>query len=193
MMSLVYLFFVLQNKNFNLVDEEPFNDNTTNYQRPKTNNNNYRSSPSQHQGQPTNNFQERTFFNRNRAETFEQVILIRSDCVARIVGTRGSNLKRIITKCHLRDMNVGRQANENGYIECILFANQTRNLHFAIDTIRSFLHNEDASAVIVIESNHADPLSQESPHLNELAPPNMEHPSSELHRETGMYTLFHMK
>ncbi len=50
------------------------NDNNNHYQRQ----NDYRSSPSQYQG--------RTFFNRNRSGILEQVILIRSDCVSRIVG-----------------------------------------------------------------------------------------------------------
>jgi len=128
-----------------IYDEEPTTTTTTN-----DNNQNSRSSTS------------RTFFNRNRSGVFEQIILIRSDCVSRIVGTRASNLKRIQTKCHLRDMIVGRQANENGYIECTLTAYQKRNINFAIDTIRSFLRNEDDNAVLVIESN------QDS---HELAPP----------------------
>lgn len=89
-----------------------------------------------------------------------------------VLGTRGSNLKRIQTKCHLRDMIIGRQAKENGYTECILTAYQTRNLHFAINTIHSFLKNEDDTAVIVIESNYADSPGQDSPHVNELAPPS---------------------
>jgi len=49
---------------------------------------------------------------------------------------------------------------------------QTRNLNFAIDTIRSFLRNEDESAVLVIESNHPDISVQNSPNLHELAPPS---------------------
>ena len=49
-------------------------------------------------------------------------------------------------------MIVSRQANEKGYVECTLTAYQTRNLNFAIDTIRSFLRNEDESAVLIMES-----------------------------------------
>lgn len=89
----------------------------------------------------------------------------------RILGTRGSNLKRIQTKCHLRDMIISRQANENGYVECTLASYQARNLSFAIDTIRSFLRNEDESAVIVPESSSTDTQVQDSPHVQELAPP----------------------
>ena len=51
-------------------------------------------------------------------------------------------------------MTISRDINENGYNECFLSAHQSRNLQFAIDTIRSFLHNEDASAVLVIEGDH---------------------------------------
>ncbi len=58
-------------KNIILDDEEAAT--TTN-----DNNQNSRSSSSQHQG--------RTFFNRNRNGIFEQIILIRSNCVARIIG-----------------------------------------------------------------------------------------------------------
>ena len=74
------------------------------------------------------------------------------------LGKRGSNLKLIKSKCHLREVTVGRQTDENGYTECILSAYQTRSLQFAIDTIRNFLRYEDPSAVIVIEAN----LDQES-------------------------------
>ncbi|CAF1346917.1 unnamed protein product [Adineta steineri] len=119
-----------------------------------------------------NNQHGRTFFNRNRNDIFEQVILIRHDCVSRIVGTRASNLKHIQAKCHLQDMIVGRQTNENGYVECILTAYQIRNLHFAIDTIRDFLRSEDDSAILVIEPNHDNNSLQKSPYLHELVPPN---------------------
>lgn len=68
-------------------------------------------------------------------------------------------------------MIINRQANENGYVECILTSYQARNLSFAIDTIRSFLRNEDESAVIVPEIHSTDNQTQESPHLHELAPP----------------------
>ncbi|CAF3332901.1 unnamed protein product [Rotaria socialis] len=164
------------------------------YQRPKNDNQAYRSSPPNYQGRsPYNNYHGRTFVNRNRNDILEQVILIRSDCVSRIIGTRGSNLKRIQTKCHLRDMIVGRQANENGYIECILSAYQTRNLHFAIDTVRSFLRNEDDSAVLVPDSNQGDNTVQDSPHLHELAPPHIDSSTttsqlSRSNKETGFTT-----
>lgn len=104
-------------------------------------------------------------------------------------GTRGSNLKRIQAKCRLRDIFISRQANENGYVECTLATYQTRNLRFAIDTIRSFLRNEDDSAVVVIEPNHGDNLSHNSPHLHELVPLNTDQSSSEqpqFNEETGM-------
>ncbi|CAF0806853.1 unnamed protein product [Rotaria sordida] len=176
-------------------DDESVNNENNHYQRHKNDNHTYRSSPSHYQGQSSfNNYHGRTFFNRNRNDVYEQVILIRHDCVSRIVGIRASNLKRIQTKCHLRDMIVGRQANENGYVECILSAYQTRNINFAIDTIRSFLRNEDDSAVLVPESKHGDTSFQDSPHLHELAPPNIEHSSttsSELcqsNKETGFMT-----
>ncbi|CAF3426312.1 unnamed protein product [Rotaria sp. Silwood1] len=159
-------------------DESARNENNHN-QRQKHDNHTYRSSSSPYQGQSSfNNYHGRTFFNRNRNDILEQVILIRHDCVSRIVGIRASNLKRIQTKSHLRDMIVGRQANENGYVECTLSAYQSRNIKFAIDTIRSFLRNEDDSAVLVIESKHGDASLQDSPHLHELAPPNIEHSST---------------
>ncbi|CAF2581483.1 unnamed protein product [Rotaria sp. Silwood2] len=176
-------------------DDESASHENNRYQRQKNDNLTYRSSPSHYQGQSSfNNYHGRTFFNRNRSDIIEQVILIRHDCVSRIVGIRASNLKRIQTKCHLRDMIVGRQANENGYIECTLSAYQSRNINFAIDTIRSFLRNEDDSAVIVIESKHGDTSLQDSPHLHELAPPKIEYSSttsSELcqsNQETGFMT-----
>jgi hypothetical protein len=75
-------------------------------------------------------------------------------------------------------MIVGRQADENGYVECTLTAYQTRNLNFAIDTIRNFLRNEDESAVLVIESNHDDVPLQDSPHLHALVPPSNTEQSS---------------
>jgi len=112
-------------------------------------------------------------------------ILYFNELLIYILGTRGSNLKRIQTKCHLRDMIVGRLANENGYVECTLTAYQIRNLHFAIDTIRSFLRNEDESAVLVVESNHTDTPGQDSPHLHELVPPSNTITSSEL-SQTGI-------
>jgi hypothetical protein len=169
-----------------ILDDEEVTTTTTN-----DNNQNSRSSSSQHQG--------RTFFNRNRNGTFEQIILIRSNCVARIIGnriilmikqsltfylpgTRGSNLKRIQTKCHLRDMIVGRQANEKGYVECTLTAYQARNLNFAIDTIRSFLRNEDENAVLIMES------TQDSLHLHELIPSSHTSSSFELSR-TGIHFM----
>ena len=51
-------------------------------------NNSYRQSPSPHQNQssPYTNYHERTFFNRGRQGLYEQIILIRNNCVARIVG-----------------------------------------------------------------------------------------------------------
>jgi len=139
--------------------DEPSTSNETK----RTKNENQSSSSSQQQG--------RTFVNRNRSGIFEQTILIRNRFVSRIIGTRGSNLKRIQTKCHLRDMIISRQANENGYVECTLASYQARNLSFAIDTIRSFLRNEDESAVIVPESSSTDTQVQDSPHVQELAPP----------------------
>ena len=36
--------------------------------------------------------QGRLFFNRNRNGLFEQVILIRSDCVARVIGNSSSSI-----------------------------------------------------------------------------------------------------
>jgi hypothetical protein len=83
-------------------------------------------------------------------------------------------------------MMVGRQPNENGYVECTLTAYQTRNLNFAIDTIRSFLRNEDESAVLVIESNYPDISVQNSSHLHELAPPSNSVTSTEL-SQTGIH------
>lgn len=89
-------------------------------------------------------------------------------------------------------MIVGRQANENGYVECSLVAFQSRNINFAIDTIRSFLRNEDHTAVLVPEFKHDDIPSKDSPHLHELAPPNPENSSkssSDLrvsNKETGI-------
>ena len=66
------------------------NSNEHHQQRRNDYNNSYRQSPTQQQQQgqssPYNNSQERTFFNRGRNDAYEQVILIRSNCVARIVG-----------------------------------------------------------------------------------------------------------
>ena len=78
------------------------NDDYSNSQRTKSSNNNnndyyqqhrneynagYRQSTAQHQGQSSPlNYHERIFFNRGRNGAFEQIILIRSNCVARIVG-----------------------------------------------------------------------------------------------------------
>ncbi|CAF3317372.1 unnamed protein product [Rotaria socialis] len=179
-------------------DEEQMMSNNNNYyqQRTKTNNSNndyqqqqrrqehnngYRQSPPQYQGQPSpyNNQHERTIFNRGRNGTFEQIILIRSNCAARIVGTRGSNLRRIQTKCHLRDIVVARHPSENGYVECTLSAYQTRNLNFAIDTIRSYLRNEDDQAVQVLDSHFVDTALQSSPYqnspYNDQTQQNLEH------------------
>jgi hypothetical protein len=97
------LFGINKTNKYFSADEEQINSDYNNYQRTKNNNNNntdyhqqrrhdynngYRQSPSQHQGQssPFNNYHERTFFNRGRNGAFEQMILIRSNCVARIVG-----------------------------------------------------------------------------------------------------------
>ena len=60
-------------------------------------------------------------------------------------------------------MIVARHANENGYVECTLSSYQARNLNFAIDTIRSYLRNEDDQAIQVLESNYIDLPSQSSP------------------------------
>jgi hypothetical protein len=90
-------------------------------------------------------------------------------------GTRGSNVKRIQSKCHLRDIIVARHPNENGYVECTLSAYQTRNLNFAIDTIRNSLRNEDDQAVQVFDSYYVDIPSQSSPFQNDqpqLSAPN---------------------
>lgn len=92
-------------------------------------------------------------------------------------------------------MIVARQANENGYVECTLTSYQARNINFAIDTIRSFLRNEDESSVLVVEPQQGDIPLQDSPHLHELAPPNTEHTSakpselSQSNKEIGMYKL----
>jgi len=149
---------------------QPFNiDESKNSNRRRHEyNNNYRQSPSPHQNQssPYANYHDRTFFNRGRQGLYEQLILIRNDCVARIVGTRGSTLRRIQGKCHLRDMIVARHANENGYVECTLSAYQTRHLNFAIETIRSYLRNEDENAIQVMESNYIDVPSQSSPYAH---------------------------
>lgn len=63
-------------------------------------------------------------------------------------------------------MIVARHPNENGYVECKISAYQTRNLNFAIDTIRNFLKNEDDQAVIVLDSQYVDIPSQSSPYQN---------------------------
>ncbi len=57
-------------------------------QRRYDHNNGYRSSPPQHQGQSSssNTYHDRTFFNRGRTGVYEQLILIRSPYVPRIVG-----------------------------------------------------------------------------------------------------------
>ncbi|CAF0787904.1 unnamed protein product [Adineta ricciae] len=135
-----------------------------------------------------NHQQKRPFFSRNRNGAFEQLILIRSDCVPRVVGTRAANLKRIQTKCHLRDMIVGRQPDGNGYIECTLSAYQLRNIHFAINTIRNFLRNEDPNAVLVCDPNRENDYPENSPHVHELVPPNTEQTpteSNQTNTETG--------
>jgi len=78
----------LKNKNsiLNLIsaDEDSTNNDNNYHQRPKNDNHSYRSYPGQ--SSSFNNYHGRTVFNRNRNGAFEQVILIRSDCVARIVG-----------------------------------------------------------------------------------------------------------
>lgn len=100
----------------------------------------------------TSNYSDRTFFNRNRNDIVEENVLIRNDCIARIVGKRGANLRLIKNKSHLIDLNIEREADENGYVHCHLTANQSRNIQTAIETIRNFLHTEDSNAVIVGES-----------------------------------------
>ena len=97
-------------------------------------------------------------------------------------------MKRIQTKCHLRDLIVGRQPDENGYIECTLSAYQLRNIHFAINTIRNFLRNEDPNVVLVYDPNHENDYPQNSPHVHELVPPNTEQTpteSNQTNTETG--------
>ncbi len=78
----------LKNENsiLNLIsaDEDSINNDNNYNQRQKNDNHSYRSYPGQ--SSSVNNYHGRTFFNRNRNGAFEQVILIRSDCVARIVG-----------------------------------------------------------------------------------------------------------
>lgn len=91
-------------------------------------------------------------------------------CSIELLGTRGSNIRRIQSKCHLRDMNVGRHPNENGYVECKLSAYQMRNLNFALDTIRSFLRNEDDQAVQVFDAYYVDLPSQPSAFQNDQPP-----------------------
>lgn len=83
-------------------------------------------------------------------------------------------------------MNVARHANEDGYVECTLSAYQTRNLNFAIDTIRSYLRSEDDQAVQVLESHYVDlPLQsspfQNSPHNDQpqLTAPNQSYDNSQ--------------
>ena len=71
-------------------------------------------------------------------------------------GSRGSTIRRIQNKCHLRDFIVGRQPNENGYIECKISANQQRQLTFAIDMMRSYLRDQDEEAIQVFESKLID-------------------------------------
>jgi hypothetical protein len=79
----------LRNKHSILIlisaDEDSINNDNNYYQRQKNDNHSYRSYPGQ-SSSSFNNYHGRTFFNRNRNGAFEQVILIRSDCVARIVG-----------------------------------------------------------------------------------------------------------
>lgn len=73
--------------NFIEGDEESANNDNDRYQHSKTDNRSHRSSLPNYQGRPSyNNYHGRTFFNRHRNDIFEQVILIRSDCVSRIVG-----------------------------------------------------------------------------------------------------------
>ena len=64
-------------------------------------------------------------------------------------------------------MIVARHANENGYVECKLSAYQSRNLNFALDTIRSFLRNEDDQAVQVFDAYYVELPSQSSPFQND--------------------------
>lgn len=104
----ICIYFQINKYKFKLFldDEEHQNNENHNYQRTKNNynqtndyhhqqqqrrhdyNNSYRQSPNQYQGQssPFNNHHERTFVNRSRNGIYEQMILIRSNCVARIVG-----------------------------------------------------------------------------------------------------------
>lgn len=95
----LYVYIYTFNSNIFLADEEQTSADYNNYRSPHSNNdyhqqrrhdfnNGYRQSPSQHKGQssPLNNHQDRTFINRGRNGAYEQIILIRSDCAARIVG-----------------------------------------------------------------------------------------------------------
>jgi hypothetical protein len=82
-------------------------------------------------------------------------------------------LRRIQSKCHLRDIVVSRHQNESGYVECIISAYQTRNLNFAVDTIRSYLRNEDDQAVQALDFHYVDVPLQSSPFQNS---PQNDHP-----------------
>jgi hypothetical protein len=69
--------------NLILDDEEPATNDNTHDQHSKNDHHSHHSSSSQYEG--------RTFFNRNRSGAFEQVILLRSDCVPRIIGNSFSS------------------------------------------------------------------------------------------------------
>lgn len=78
---------------------KPFNNNNNDYHQQRrhdyNNNNGYRPSPSHQQGHSSpfnNNHHDRAFPNRNRNGIYEQIILIRSNCVARIVGKQNLRL-----------------------------------------------------------------------------------------------------
>lgn len=131
-------------------------------------NHGYRQSPSQHSASssPYSHQHERGFHGRSRQGIYEQSLLILSTCAPRIIGTRGSTIRRIQGKCHLKDFTVSRQSNENGYVECKISAYQIRHLGFAVDTIRSYLRNEGDQALKVFESHFVEIPSQPSPYQN---------------------------
>ncbi|CAF4142623.1 unnamed protein product, partial [Didymodactylos carnosus] len=88
-------------------------------------------------------------------QQFDTAILIRTECVARIIGKGGVNLKHIHNRCHLHNIEVEPKdlSRRKEYIRCDLSGDQ-RSITDAISMIRDMLKRDGPDAVKELPDFH---------------------------------------
>ncbi|CAF0743222.1 unnamed protein product [Didymodactylos carnosus] len=126
--------------------------------------------------------QQRGYQYQQQHQQPETAILIRTDCVARIIGKGGANLKLIRNRCHLRDIGFEPKdtSGRKEYIRCELRGEQ-RPISDAILMIRDMLKREGPGAVKDAQQFTEQQFNEQQQHYpppseypNQFAPPQLQ-------------------